>query len=472
MTDVAFLDALEQARLIRARELSSSELVDLYLERIDRFNEQLGAYVTVAADSARESAARADAANRDGDDLLPFHGVPIAIKDLTCTAGIRTTFSSAVFEDFVPAVDDHVVRRLREAGFVILGKTNTPEFGALPVTESAMHGPCRNPWDLAKTAGGSSGGSAAAVTAGLAPVAQGTDGGGSVRIPASCCGLFGIKPSRGRISLGPRLGDGIAGSEVVGFMGRTVADVAAVLDVASGYETGDPYWAPDPERPFRDAAAAEPPRLRVGMCVTAAFRGEIDASCVDATRDAAALLESMGHHVEEACPDFGGVDVIEHLDKLWCVAAAYFAGSDAIPRFEPANQVFSGQALGVTSYEYVRATVEIARAARAFVAFWDDYDVLLTPTLGLPPVPIGWYYGGTELDSDLERDHSFVHLWTPMANVTGQPAVSLPTARDADGLPIGVQLIGPPAGEALLFSISAAIEKARPWSQSRPEGYV
>jgi amidase len=471
MTEPAFLSALEQATLIRERELSSSDLVALYLERINRFNERLGAYITVADKAAREAAAKADAAVGNGDNLPPFHGVPIAIKDLTCTAGIRTTFSSALFKDFVPSVDDHVVRRLREAGFVILGKTNTPEFGALPVTESVMHGPCRNPWDLTKTAGGSSGGSAAAVTAGLAPIAQGTDGGGSVRIPASCCGLFGIKPSRGRISLGPRLADGIAGSEVVGFMGRTVSDVAAVLDTASGYETGDPYWAPDPERPFLEEAQRDPPPVRIGLCVTAPFRGEIDPSCVAATHDAARLMERMGHHVEEACPGFGDVDVIEHLDKLWCVAAAYFAGPDDIADFEPANRAFSGQALRVTSYEYVRATVEMARAARAFVAFWNDYDVLLTPTLGLPPVPIGWYYGDTDPGSELERDHSFVHLWTPMANVTGQPAVSLPMGSGADGLPIGVQLIGPPAGEALLIRLSASIERARPWAQARPEGY-
>jgi amidase len=470
MTEPAFLSALEQAKLIRDGELSSSDLVELYLERIDRFNERLGAYITVADEAARAAAAKADASGRKGEGLPPFHGVPIAIKDLTCTAGIRTTFSSALFKDFVPSFDDHVVRRLREAGFVILGKTNTPEFGALPVTESVMHGPCRNPWDLTKTAGGSSGGSAAAVTAGLAPVAQGTDGGGSVRIPASCCGLFGIKPSRGRISLGPRLGDGIAGSEVVGFMGRTVADVAAVLDAASGYETGDPYWAPDPERPFLEEVGNDPPRVRVGLCVTAPFRGKIDPACIAATRQTATLLESMGHHVEEACPGFGDVDVIESLDKLWCVAAAYFAGPGDIASFEPANQVFSGQAQRVTSYEYVRATVEMARAARAFVAVWDDHDVLLTPTLGLPPVPIGWYYGDTQPDSELERDHSFVHLWTPMANVTGQPAVSLPIGH-ADGLPIGVQLIGPPAGEALLFQLSASIEKAQPWAYARPEAY-
>lgn len=464
--DLRFMGALEQAELIRTGAISALELAETYLQRIDELNPVLNAFVTVATEQAKQMAAEADRKVRTGERTGPFNGVPIAIKDLSSTAGIRTTFSSALFADNVPDHDDFVVRRLRDAGFTFLGKTNTPEFGSLPVTESALNGACRNPWDLEKTAGGSSGGSAAAVIAGLAPVAHGSDGGGSVRIPASCCGLVGLKPARGRISAGP--GDSTNGFSVNGFLGRNVADIAALLDVSAGYETGDPYWAPPPPRSFLEVLGTDPKQLRIALCTTSPLRGSVHPDCSAAAQDAAALLEELGHHVAEAAPDFGPEDVVESLDKLWLTSAAPYADEQDLDQLEPAVQVFSRRAMKLSSYEYARAAAVISRASRRFVSFWDDYDLLLTPTLSLPPVPIGWYFGGKEPDDDLVRDHTFFSMFTPFANVTGQPAVSLPLSWNADGLPIGVQLIGPPADEALLLQISARLEQARPWAHRRP----
>src|SRR5215210_1481985 len=285
---VAFLPALEQARLVREGEISSLELVGEYLARIDRFDPELNAYVTVCADEARVEAR----SPRPG----PFSGVPLPIKDLTETAGIRTTFSSKAFADYVPARDMEVVRRLRDAGFVVIGKTNTPEFGMTAVTESELNGACRNPWDPQRTPGGSSGGAAAALAAGLAPIAHGTDGGGSIRIPASCCGVFGVKPSRGRVSPAPR-GDpyGLSGS---GPIARTVADAAAFLDAIVGSLPGDPYRAPAPERPFADEVGAGPGRLRIGVALEPPHRVRVDERCAVAAREAGELLGELGHEGE------------------------------------------------------------------------------------------------------------------------------------------------------------------------------
>ena len=253
MDGLAFLSATEQAELVRREEVSPTELVELYLERIERLDPELNAYVTVCAEEARTAAA---GELPEG----PFRGVPLPIKDLNETAGVRTTFSSRAFADYVPEFDSAVVRRLKEAGFILLGKTNTPELGSTAVTESVLNGACRNPWDTTRTPGGSSGGAAAAVASGMAPAAHGSDGGGSIRIPASCCGIFGIKPSRGRVSPAPY--GGLEGLSTSGPLTRTVLDSAALLDVMAGYETGDPYWAPPPERPFADEVGPDSTRQR------------------------------------------------------------------------------------------------------------------------------------------------------------------------------------------------------------------
>jgi amidase len=453
--ELAFLTATEQADLVRRGEVTPLELVDLYLERIERIDPELNAYVTVCADEARAAAA---ADLPDG----PFRGVPMPIKDLNETKGIRTTFSSRAFADYVPEFDGAVVRRLKDAGFVVIGKTNTPELGLTAVTESELNGPCRNPWDTSRTAGGSSGGAAAAVAAGLAPAAQGSDGGGSIRIPSSCCGLFGIKPARGRVSPAPY--GGLEGFSTSGPIARTVADAAALLDVMAGYETGDPYWAPPPERPFSEEPGRDPGRLKIALTTSPPIDAPVSPECAAAAVDAAALLEELGHSVEEAAPPWGDDRLFAGFMKIWQVIPALHQQPPEL--FEPETRALIEAALQFGAVDYVRASAGLRDVSRRIVAFFDDYDLLLTPTLAQPPVPIG----------ALEDDDPWVQFanagrftpFTQVANITGLPAVSLPLSWSDEGLPIGVQLVGRPADEATLIRISAQVEQARPWRDRRP----
>ncbi|MGA2929234.1 MAG: amidase, partial [Solirubrobacteraceae bacterium] len=318
--DLLFSSALELARLIRAGELRSRELVEASLRRIDDLQPQLGAFTHVAHESALACAAQIDAGDR-----RPFAGVPIAIKDNRPVAGMPLTVCSDLFGDFVPDYDAFVVRRLREAGFVIVGKTVMPELGILPTTEPRRFGPARNPWARDRTPGGSSGGSAVAVAAGMVPIAHGNDGGGSTRIPAACCGLVGLKAARGRVSVGPEEGQSFLVSD--GVLTHTVADTAAALDAIAGYEPGDAAWAPAPELPYATAAAQDPGRLRIGLALTMPIAGgTLDEACARAARDAAALLESLGHQLEEVAPPWDQADVLADFTRLFgpavCTTAA------------------------------------------------------------------------------------------------------------------------------------------------------
>jgi amidase len=460
--ELAFAPALELAELVRSRQVSPVELVRGYLERIDELDPQLNAFVTTRHEEALEEARRAEDAR---GDLPPFHGVPLPIKDLTETAGVRTTFSSRAYEDHVPEQDVAVVRRLREAGFIVLGKTNTPEFGLSAVTESELNGPCRNPWDLGRTPGGSSGGAAVAVAAGLAPAAQGSDGGGSIRIPASCCGLFGIKPARGRISQAP-YGDGSVALGSSGPITRSVRDAAALLDVLAGYEPGDVQWAPPPTRPFLAEADGEPEPLRVALVDSPPTDVPVDEACTRAATDAARLLEELGHDVEEVDAPWRLEEFVSLFRLVWQVSPTVYpkVTPDLV---EPLTRAFIERAEATSSAEYARTVARLQLLARRVVTFALQYDLVLTPTLALPPVPIGWVY-----ESDDPWDH-FARLiqftpFTPLVNVTGQPAVSLPLSQTDDGLPVGVQLIGRPADEATLLRVSAQVERAQPWAQRRP----
>jgi amidase len=453
--ELAFLTATEQADLVRRGEVTSGELVETYLERIERIDPELNAYVTVCSDEARAAAA---SGLPDG----PFRGVPLPIKDLNETAGIRTTYASRAFADYVPDFDGAIVRRLKEAGFVVLGKTNTPELGLTAVTEPELTGPTSNPWDPSRTPGGSSGGAAAAVAAGLAPAAQGSDGGGSIRIPSSCCGLFGIKPARGRVSSAPY--GGLEGFSTGGPITRTVADAAALLDVMAGYETGDPWWAPPPERPFADEAGFEPGKLRIALTTSPPIDAPVAPECVAAAEDAAALLTELGHSVEEATPAWDDDRLFAMFMKVWTVGPGLYPQPAEL--FEPETRALIEAASQLGAVDYVRATVGLRDISRRIVAFFDGYDLLLTPTLAQPPAPIG----------ALEDDDPWVQFanagrftpFTQVANITGLPAVSVPLFWSEDGLPIGVQLVGRPAGEATLFRISAQLEEARPWRDRRP----
>jgi amidase len=459
--DLAFLPAAEQARRVARREVSSVELVELYLDRIARLDPELNAFVTVRVDEALADARAADASPGDA----PFHGVPIAVKDLTATKGVRTTYSSRAFSDFVPDFDTAVVRRLREAGFVLLGKTNTPEFGTTAFTESELNGATRNPWSPERTPGGSSGGAAAALAAGLLPVAHGSDGGGSIRIPASCCGVFGLKPSRGRVSAAPFTS--LEGLSTSGPLTRSVEDAAALLDVLAGYEPGDPWWAPPPERAFVEEIGADPGRLRIAVtALPPASDVPVDPECSQALAYASTLLEELGHSVSEATPPWTEPEVSLTFITVWQVGPV-LQQVDDLSLLTPLNRELAELADTTSASDYARAVARLQALSRRVVAFWRDYDVVLTPTLALLPVEIGWQETSQGAVAQLLRNTLFTPF-TAIANLTGLPAMSLPLHWTADGLPVGVQAIGPPAGEALLLRLAAQVEAARPWAERRP----
>jgi amidase len=447
-------DGLALAAAVRAGEVSARELTEAAIARIESTDPELNFLVT---DCFEQALATAPAAG-------PFTGVPMLIKDLSETAGLRTTFSSRAFASYVPTTDAAVVRRIKGAGFVVLGKSNTPEFGSTAVTESALNGACRNPWSPAHTPGGSSGGAAAAVAAGVLPVAHGTDGGGSIRIPASCCGLFGIKPSRGRVSAAPFTSGSLELSQS-GPIARSVRDAAAFLDILAGYEPGDAHWAPPPDRPFLEEVGADPGRLRIAYTAEPPIPCEIDARVVAVTRAAADALAGLGHEVVEATPPWVDDQMLDIFARLWAVGPALYPVSDAA-EMEPLNQALAASAHETSSVEYARAVLALQRAARRIVAFWSDVDMVLTPGLGRLPVPIGWIFEPDDPWEQFNRGGEFTPF-TPIVNVTGQPAAMVPFGF-AEGLPVGVHLIGRPAGEAILFRLAAQIEEAHPWADRLP----
>ena len=457
--ELAFQSAVELARLVRSGAVSSTELVTHSLSRIEQLDPSLNAFVTVCGEEALGVASALDASR--GDE--PFRGVPIAIKDLTATAGIRTTYSSHAYADYVPDFDTAVVRRIREAGFVIVGKTNTPEFGTIAFTESELNGPTRNPWNTELTPGGSSGGAAAALAAGLVPAAHASDGGGSVRIPASCCGLFGLKPSRGRVSSAPF--GSLEGLSTAGPLTRTVEDAAHLLDVLSGYEPGDPYWAPAAERPFAEAARQAPRTLRIAVTSDPPIDVPVAAECVAAVSAAAETLASLGHNVREETPPWREADVFHTFIAVWQVGPALHPVDPAL--MTPLNRGLAESARVSSAADYARAVAWLQSFARRIVGFWEDTDIVLTPTLALPPVPIGWQDAVEGSIEQLLRNTEFTPF-TAVANLTGQPAMSLPLHWTDTGVPIGVQAIGPPAGDALLLSLAAQIEAEQSWADCRP----
>ena len=472
--ELMFRSALEQARLVREGEVTARELVEASLAAIEDLDAELNAFVHLTADRAL---AAADAI--EPGDPRPFAGVPIAIKDLVAlTAGVPTSFGMRASRDFRPGEDSHTYRRLRESGAIMVGKTSTPELGILPVTEPERFGPTRNPWDTSRTAGGSSGGSAAAVAAGMTAIGYGNDGGGSIRIPASCCGLVGLKPSRGRISVGPRWAEIVAGFAIEGVLTHTVADTAAALDVMSGPEPGDPYWAPPPSASFADAVGRDPGRLRVAYLLEAPNGVPVHPHCVDAARQAIEQLESLGHQVEEASFEWDGDAYVENFVKVWMAVTGeeirdyekLFGRSIDPGELEPLTREMREIADQVTATDYLESLSWLRGMTREIVAVWQDIDLLVTPTLAKPPLEIGELAPGPgEPALQMLMNSAGWVPFTPAWNVTGQPAVSVPLAQSPDGLPIGVQLVGPPAGEELLLSVAAQLETARPWAARRPE---
>jgi amidase len=468
MTALHDLTALEQAAAVRRRQTSARELVDHYAGRLAVQDAAVGAFVTTTLDAAREQADAADAAVAGRDDLPPLHGVPIGIKDLNLTAGVRTTLGSRAFEANVPQVSDTVVVRLRDAGTISLGKTNAPEFGLPCYTEPDVAPPARTPWDLTRSAGGSSGGAGAAVAAGLLPLAQGSDGGGSIRIPASACGLFGLKPARGRISGGPVNPD-INGLGVNGPLARTVRDAAALLDAMAGPAPGDPHWAPPPERGFLATCDEAPGRLRIGR-----YRDNgllalgLDPECAAAYEAASALLEELGHVVEDVPAPFDP-SLVPSFQVLWAVSAAGVpvgAGQEELLR--PLTRWLREQGRATPAPRFTGALAVLQLASRRAITATAAYDAVLTPTLAQLPAELGWFAAAGDPAEEFARMVAFTPF-TAAYNSTGQPAVSLPLHWTPDGLPVGVQLVGRPADEATLLRLSAQLEAARPWSGRHPE---
>ena len=474
MADIHDLTALEQAAAIRSGELSPVDITEHYLARIDRLNSQTGAFYTVTADLARQQATAAEKlavdarAAGDPSGVPALNGVPIPIKDLNMVAGVRMTLGSTIFAENVATEDDYVVAELRKAGIVITGKTATPEFGLPCYTETKIGPPARTPWDLTRSAGGSSGGAAAAVAAGLAPAAQGSDGGGSIRIPSSVCGLFGIKPSRGRVSGGPLMPD-LSGLSIDGPIARSVADAAALLDVMTCNYPGDMYYAPPlpAGQTFLGHAQREPGRLRIGRSMAAVVPGAtVHPDCVAAYEDASSLLADLGHDVEDVDLPFGP-DAVPMFELLW-YSMATLAPIDPAQEGDllPLTRYLRGKGAAVTATELIFAQAYLQAVTRPALALLNSYDAFLSPTLAAPPVPVG-YFDEVDPAENFERQKRFTP-YTALYNISGQPAVNLPLYWNADGLPIGVMLAGRIGDEATLISLSAQVEAARPWRDRHP----
>jgi amidase len=465
VTNIHDLSAREQAAAIRDRELSPVDITEHYLDRIERLNDQVGAYVTVTGEMAREQAKAAEKVAGQGD-TPPLLGVAVPVKDLNMVKDVPMTLGSAAFDDFHGFDDDHVVTFLREAGTILLGKTNTPEFGLPCYTENAVAPPARTPWDLDRSAGGSSGGAAAAVAAGLAPIAQGSDGGGSIRIPASVCGLYGIKPTRGRISQGPIVPD-LAGLSTNGPIARTVRDAALLLDVMARNVPGDMYHAVPPEGTFLAAADRAPGRLRVGRSAVPAVPGaEVHPDCMAAYEAATELLTELGHEVEDVTMPWTG-DLVPQFETLWAAMATLTpVAPDREERLRPLTRWLRDRGNAVNAPALFYAQAALQSAVRAALPVTERYDVILQPTLAQPPVPIG-YFDDVDPEENFERQKRFTPF-TSVYNVSGQPAVSVPLHWTEGGLPIGVMLVGRMSDEATLIALSAQLEAARPWADRHP----
>lgn len=469
-SELVLLDATSQAEMVRRKELKPIELVDAAIERIERVNPAINAVITPMFDEAR---AAANGTLPDG----PFSGVPFLLKDLLASyAGVRMASGSAFLRDFVPDHDSELVSRYKRAGLVIVGKTNTPEYGIMPTTEPTFFGPSRNPWDTTRATGGSSGGSAAAVASGMVPFAHGNDGGGSIRIPASCCGLFGLKPTRARNPLGPDFGDMFSGLVAEHALTRSVRDSAALLDATSGAEPGDPYWAPPPSRPFLNEVGADPGKLRIAFTTVAPSGSPLHPDCVKAVNDAVTLCSNLGHEVTEAAPAVNGEMLVPMFMTLWSAGCTWTIDSMALytqqeakaEHFEPQTWALYQMGRQQTGSSYLLALQWLQRTSRDVARFMADYDVWLTPTLGEPPLPLGSFDATPEDPMAGMRKAAQFVPFTPICNATGQPAMSVPLFWNDEGLPIGTHFVGRFGDEATLFRLAAQLEGARPWGDRRP----
>ena len=468
------MDATDQAMLVAKGEVTPSELLEAAIERIERFNPALNAVVMEWFEHARSVAA--DPKLPDG----PFRGVPFLLKDLYTSFAGQTLSNGSVALKEAAKIDDAdttLVARFKATGLVIAGRTNSPEMGSLPTTQPLAWGPTRNPWALERTSGGSSGGAAAAVAAGMVPFANASDGGGSIRIPASCCGLVGLKPSQGRITVGPVRAEVGLGVELC--VSRTVRDTAGLLDAVHGPGIGDSVIAPAPRRPYVEELGADPGRLRIGL-LDVHPRGEfLHEDCISATRDAASMLEGLGHIVEPAWPACLADTVLrEQFMALWAVGLAMAAHgfSQTLGRavtaadIEPVNWALIERAQRVRAIDYAAAQDAVYAFRRALQQWWaDGWDLLLSPTVAEPPPPLTEFENNPEHPTAPMRRAGVFAAFTPPFNMSGQPAISLPLHRNADGLPIGVQLAGAYGREDILIRVAAQLESAHPWASDHPQ---
>jgi len=465
MASDPFPSAEELTALVRERRVSPAEAVEGSLRAIEA-RPELNAFTEVDGDRALAAAAEAPAG--------PLAGLPVAVKANTPVAGWIVDQGSRLLAGYRPAHSAFLVRRLQAAGAVVVGTTRMPELGILPTTEPRHGGPVLNPWDPKRTPGGSSGGSAAAIAAGLVPLAHGTDGGGSLRIPAACCGLVGLKPSRGRISRGPDHGDSFLG--VDGVLTRTVADTALALDVLAGYEAGDATWVPRPEERFALALRRDPGRLRIAVSAANAVGAPVSACVLDPVREVGELLAGLGHHVEEVDPELPTSDTLGRFLSAFAATraldlalAARAAGHDPDDdEIEPLTRALYELAASTSAVDHLRTMHELQSLGRRLVTFFADWDLLLTPVLAEAPLAVGECHGTMPDPMEaIGRAARFAPYTAPF-NISGQPAISLPVATDAGGPPGAVQLVGPPLGEDTLLQVARQVELARPWAALRP----
>jgi amidase len=468
------LDALSQAEQVREGSVSAVELVDAAISRIEALNPVLGCVIIERFEQAREDAERVDAGQGSRG---PFAGVPVLLKDCGQEiAGVVQIDGSRAHLPEPAAHDSYLAARYRRAGMIFVGKTSSPEFGNHSTTEPVVHGPCRNPWATSLTAGGSSGGAAASVASRMVAVAGASDGAGSIRIPASCCGVYGLKPSRGRISTAPQAGDTLFGLATVHAITRSVRDSAALLDISSGPVLGDTHWLQSPAGPFLDEVGATPGPLRIGVSTSHPVGADVHADCIAATEHTAELLSGLGHTIEEAAPQFETSAMTDSMLDVWAVGNAVWrdALADALGRplepdeLEPTTWELIEHASRLSAADLTRALDHLEAAAWQIAAFFEEYDLWLTPTLAQPPLALG------ELNRSVgsaagwwSYDMAF-NPWNAIANICGSPAASLPLYWNRDGLPIGTMLTAPFAAEARLLSVSAQLEQAAPWIDRIP----
>ncbi|HLR84480.1 MAG TPA: amidase [Nocardioidaceae bacterium] len=459
MPEIHELSALEISAAYAAGDTDPVEVVDHFLSRVDEHSDTYGAFVTVTADQARERARTAAQRLADKDGVTPLTGVPTAVKDLNLTAGVRTTFGSAAMESFVPKISDQVVSNIERAGLISLGKTNTPEFGSPCYTEPDVAPPARTPYDTSRSAGGSSGGAGAAVAAGLLPLAQGSDGGGSIRIPASVCGLVGIKPTRGRISSAPMYGD-VTGLSTAGTLARTVRDAAALLDVMAGPASSDAQWAERTQEPYLDHCERDPGHLRIGrFAAPVVADADVDPQVLFAYDQLSERLEDLGHTVDDIDPPVTNA-IIPVFETVWAVSATMFAvPEDQRSLLRPLSRWLRERGAKTSGPEFAHALLRMNQSGAKVIDTLSPYDAVLTPTLAQLPALVGGIRNDEDPAADFEAQKAFTPF-TSLWNVTGMPSISLPTAWSTEGLPIGTMLAGRPGAEHILCALAAQIESS------------